>query len=405
MTTAISPRHFTATTCVSPMMYGGDAKDQDRAVWCEPLQSACLCDGVSASPHSAEAAERVAELVPVLLRDRIPQQIESVSHLLVGLRLRARETPVPRPTGPLSSCSMLADICREKMESSFQTTMVGAGLVVTDSTVMATVVRCGDSAFFAFSPQGDALATSLPEPLLASVDEDLVYQGTFAYGPGDEILARIVCSARDRRDLVREYGVRPEASGNWVVCAVVERLAGSSSYRARTVDTRPVVHLRPGDLVLVPRYLVNPSYDIRYRDFCILRYSSSLRCRGIRPATPERLSDKGVLTAVLPDSVFVSNWICFEDHFGLDAHFVLASDGFYSGFDNPSALWKWLQAHARDLSSQAGQCAAMEKLHSRLHARSGDDDMSFIWIYPRQVEVSTGGDSGGDDPREGEHVS
>ena len=35
---------YTALTVVSPLMYGDDRKDQDRALWYGPGQIACVCD-------------------------------------------------------------------------------------------------------------------------------------------------------------------------------------------------------------------------------------------------------------------------------------------------------------------------------------------------------------------------
>ena len=59
-------RGYTALTVVSPMMFGDDRKDQDRALWYGPGRIACVCDGVSSSPDSGKAAELVTLMAPVL---------------------------------------------------------------------------------------------------------------------------------------------------------------------------------------------------------------------------------------------------------------------------------------------------------------------------------------------------
>lgn len=62
-------------------------------------------------------------------------------------------------------------------------------------------------------------------------------------------------------------------------------------------------------------------------------------------------------------------------------------DGFYGAFSNWPDLYEWLREHAAALNSTGVREAILEQLHKRLNAKKGDDDISFIWVRPRDVNL------------------
>lgn len=87
------------------------------------------------------------------------------------------------------------------------------------------------------------------------------------------------------------------------------------------------------------------------------------------------------ITEVLPDH-FVSDDAIFRTDVYSGSHVVLCSDGFYEAFDTPGQLFQWLLDHEDALRADE-KPAAIEELHVQLDRRSGDDDISFIWLCPR----------------------
>jgi len=94
---------------------------------------------------------------------------------------------------------------------------------------------------------------------------------------------------------------------------------------------------------------------------------------------------KSVATAVLPDHVATGRWENLIETFPTSTHFVLASDGFYEAFASPHEIWTWLTANAVSLRDAIHQAAILEALHTSLASSKGDDDISFIWLAPRNV--------------------
>jgi len=66
----------------------------------------------------------------------------------------------------------------------------------------------------------------------------------------------------------------------------------------------------------------------------------------------------------------------------MDTNYVLASDGFYTCFPDPSSLWAWLCENETALADPEHQSALLQELHDQLNAKCGDDDISFIWVRP-----------------------
>jgi serine/threonine protein phosphatase PrpC len=88
------------------------------------------------------------------------------------------------------------------------------------------------------------------------------------------------------------------------------------------------------------------------------------------------------LTEVLPDH-FRSEEPSHTEEIDDDAHIVLCSDGFYDAFPNPGALFRWL------LQNGADPGLALEELHAQLDRRRGDDDISYVWLFPLAIDSST----------------
>ena len=95
--------------------------------------------------------------------------------------------------------------------------------------------------------------------------------------------------------------------------------------------------------------LANIPRDNALRGFCRVWYSSAIR--HIKQPAPAalNLADKGTATAVMPDHVLAGQWQHYRDRLPADTNFVMASDGFYSAFLNPDALWSWLTTHRLEL--------------------------------------------------------
>jgi hypothetical protein len=86
------------------------------------------------------------------------------------------------------------------------------------------------------------------------------------------------------------------------------------------------------------------------------------------------------VTEVLPDHFRGEAPNCTAE-IDADAHIILCSDGFYDAFPNPGALFRWLLLNGADPES------ALDELHMQLDCHHGDDDISFVWLCPRAVEI------------------
>ena len=381
---------YEAVVMVSPATAGGEKKDQDRAAWFEPGTTACICDGVTTSPFAAEAAALVADFSQVLFAGDVEERLKAVSDLLISRRLAALEQPVSVGHGALPAMvSILQEVAREKMRQSFQTTLVAANFLVADDEVIVTVVRCGDSALMAFSPSGELLYSSLANTAHSATKtgagevSSSPALGLVRFGPGDTLLARVMGKADSHPLIAQMAGIQPEKAGSWLICScldgVAERQAGA--------DDRPIrpdaLWLKVGDVLLVPKYLAEPPEDSRFRSYVRLRYSSRIRLAG-QPCVSEDhgFGGKGCVTAVLPDHFYTGGWSKVEERFPLDASFVLATDGFYGCFENPDGLLKWLIDNQSAIRSRRFEKLAGQ-LHKRLAGTRGDDDISFVWVYPR----------------------
>jgi len=162
--------HSYIIVCVSsPGSDGGELKNQDRVLTrvieddgCQQRSLAIVCDGLTQSPNSAEAAQHVSENVHRLYQEYGVQQ-------LAGELLQKREQLIKTPLrlDHIESQvlkSMFADIVMEKRESSYQTTFISTCVQRDDANtgkLEVKVLGCGDSSLFVFISDGTLLFNTL----------------------------------------------------------------------------------------------------------------------------------------------------------------------------------------------------------------------------------------------------
>ncbi|NLX15203.1 MAG: hypothetical protein GXY44_16365 [Phycisphaerales bacterium] len=368
------PEPFEALTVVSPMCMGDEEKNQDRAYWFAPGAVAALCDGVTTSPLAAEAAELVSKSIPILFQGPVGERLRVLCDLLSARRMEAMRSDITPPkNAPPGLQEMLQEVAREKMARALQTTLVALSLTAGDELILADLVLCGGSAFFAFSPQQGLLTSSLggnPEETSSAEKSRRI-----PFGPGDELLAKVVADGTRYPKLMRRNGIgKPD---QWLLCKPLDRCGSNKSKGGLWLET--------DDLLLVPKYLAGTSQDPLLQGYRRFPFSKMIRVasdrRPLRPSIS--FNDRGAVTAVLPDHFYTGHWTHSQDRFPVDTHFVLASDGFYSCFENPDGLWQWLQSHEAALHQAKERQDLLARLHKQLHTKSSDDDISFIWICPR----------------------
>jgi hypothetical protein len=294
---------------------------------------------------------------------------------------------------------MLRNVLRNKKAESFQTTIVAAQLNRDQSAVSVKVVRCGDSALFAFSPEGELLTSSLasslpykPTPAArAGHRRSPQCSGTMSFGPGTEVLVRIDGPLAVDRHLAQIAGISPEHVGNWIVCTPVD----SSHCRKTGGQTASHSHapLLEDDRLLVPRYLYGKLLTSGEDQYLILRYSSSIRVVSLgQPLRQlEGFGTGGSSTLVLPDHFYSGAFECFQDTFPHRTHFLLCSDGFYGAFSDWPHLYQWLHDNASLLQQDDRRTDLLQQLHTQLNDRKGDDDISFVWAQPKVPPKTSGG--------------
>lgn len=381
---------YTALTIVSPLMFGDDSKDQDRACWDGLGQVGCVCDGVSSSPDSAEAARLVTLFAPALFNGNTHERLAMLCDLLMIQRRQCQDSDTvsfPEGTTPAMQ-DILRKVVKQKRADSFQTTVIAARFITEEKVVLADVIKCGDSAFFAFTKQGQLLTSSLAFPSNLRSDKEQNETPSAAkniyFGPGDEILIRIEGQLCQYPDLADQAEIRAEHTKNWLVCAPVDGSDDDDKTRSENLLELKVLSLRSTDRLLVPRYLYGNELTCRNREYRSLRYSSAIRpvFTAESLASIIRFAKRGSSTLVLPDHFYCDCFDSFQDSFPLQTQFILCSDGFYSCFSNWQQLWTWLQENAVGLNDDNQRETILKQLHADLHAKSSDDDISFIWVQP-----------------------
>ncbi len=359
---------------VSPSIHGGETKNQDRAtVHCRNF-TACVCDGVTSSAHAEEAASIVSQFAPVIFNGK-NVALKTLSDLLTAHRKTALQAGITLDASiPDSMKEMLRDTARRQLKDSYQTTLVCAKFQPKESYIDARIVSCGDSGFFAFSPDGELLLTNLadkPEKAAGQSPSQIPFM------PDAELLTKVMGELSDYPELASEE--RISNPDNWLVCRPI-----CSCGEAGSRET-PVLWLDSEELLLVPKYLTSTPRDPKYRDFRRFHYSRFIRrvSSASRESSKLQLDMRGNTTAVLPDHFYTGQWDRFDDRFPRETHFLLCSDGFYRGFEDSAQIWDWLKTHEDRLSTKHGRKELLADLHCRLHQKSGDDDISFIWLSPK----------------------
>ncbi len=150
-------------TAVSPGEEDEELKDQDRAnhlIYTDSThatkQIAIVCDGITQSPNSAQAAEYVSLNLQRLYESN---GIRDVAQELLCMRRDLMMSPVRiGEEFPQTIRPMLEEIIRHKRASSYQTTFISARLERTPQRgFLVSVLGCGDSAIFIFNEQGNLL--------------------------------------------------------------------------------------------------------------------------------------------------------------------------------------------------------------------------------------------------------
>jgi len=386
---------YTGLVIVSPMMFGEDEKDQDRARWFGPGQIGCVCDGVTSSPNSAEAAELVTSFVPMLFEE---DSLKMVCNLLMARRQEFQQSELVTPDGTTPGMQdLLKKVIQEKRSISFQTTVVATKLVCQQKAVLAYIMRCGDSAFFAFSGEGEPLSLSLTYPLNPGKASKAANKRTnpgclsykMSFGPGDQILVRVEGPLSEYKNLARRAGIKNEHMRNWLVCTPIdvcgryEHSLGSGPLGMRRLS------LRQADQLLIPKYLYGSQLDSNGQRYRVLEYSSTIRLLSAAgtSASLSRIIQHGSTTEVLPDHFYCGCVEYYQDRFPPGSGFVLCSDGLYSIFSDARRLWAWVQENANALSHEDERQSVLKRLHSKLNDKGGDDDISFVLVYPRDSAV------------------
>ncbi|GEM_PF-1824283 len=392
------PSGYEALTVVSPMRRDGEIKNQDRARWFARARVACVCDGLTSSPFSAQSAELVMAFAPALFGGDVEDRLRALCDVLVTRRGEATDSKAEFSSSASEPMrALLNDVAREKMAASFQTTIAAANFILTGEAVRVTVIHCGDSAFLAFAPNGELLL-SLPSNRIPqqgnAANRDVHASGrlaaTLRFGPGDQLFAKILGDASELTDIARQAGIELERSRNWLVCSPLDRPGNARNPTPRDCSEREVLLLNPDDILVVPKYLVGTREHRAYEEYTLLPYSRFIRVLGTDDSQcgPVCFRSRTVVTQVLPDHFYSGGWSLVEERFPLNTHFVLASDGLCNAFGAASDLWTWLTRHEQAFGDSRQRDQLLKGLHSRLHERTGDDDISFIWVSPRHTRAT-----------------
>lgn len=382
MSIETQPTVYKGIVIVSPATCGGETKDQDRARFFGPGQVGCLCDGVTTSPQAAEGAELMVSLSPGFFEGDMGERLAMACDLLLARRAELQRTCPSVPSDmPEAMQTMLQQVARQKQAISYQTTMVAVRVRGDQTKVVVDILKCGDSAFVAFSNEGQLLSSSLQWPL--GPGQDHAYPGRTEpkrFGPGDQVLVQVQGLLQDQETLAANSRIDPRHQANWVICRPVDV---NSRHEAKDPDL-PALMIQPDDRLLVPRYLYGRWLESQGQEYRCLDYSSAIRSMSPHqsPAFADGIEHRGPATAVLPDHFRSGHVESLEDQFPPGTHLVLCSDGFYSAFATASQMWAWLQDYSTVAKSSSQQETMLADLHGRLHAKSGDDDMSVVWMYP-----------------------
>ena len=209
------------------------------------------------------------------------------------------------------------------------------------------------------------------------------------FSPGRETLVSVNGSLSEYKALAEQIGIGPEHERNWIVCSPVDSCRHSETESQNLLEVRPIA-LQRSDRLAIPRYLYGQGLTCEGHQYRVLTYSSAIKriSRSGETRVHAQLGDAGSTTLVLPDHFYTGAYECYRDSVPRHAHFLLCSDGFYGAFSGWPELYEWLRENAAALNSTGVREVILEQLHERLNARKGDDDISFIWVRPKQDDRS-----------------
>lgn len=366
---------------VSPSNFEGETKDQDRTVFDSRTCTASLCDGVTSSPHSGKAASIMTNQGSLIL-ENIDMNLKIVADLLYANRSAALKRGVVVDSSISASMKeVVQEAAKQSLKHSFQTTLIATRFDVQSSFVSVKCLSCGDSGFFAFSSKGQMMTTNLVDLERHPEQYHQPQSTTIPFSPGCELLTKTMgcLSEFPNLEMYKEIN-NPD---KWLLCSAI--CLCDTPVDCGEPNAFPTMYLKPNELLVIPRYLLTKPKDPDHQEFGRLYYSQFIRrlsCPAITN-TDIRFDGQGNTTFVLPDHYDSGNWESFEDKFPRDTSFLLCSDGFYRAFLSPSDMWEWLKTNEKGLLNKAKRRKLLKDLHLKLNHTCGDDDISLIWITPK----------------------
>ena len=153
----------------SPAVEDGETKDQDRVLWLEKEQIACVCDGTTSSPYADEAAQFVVDYLECHHRAWLSadahvfqSEVDGLVDGLLRLRHSAANRPIRVPEVLAAPVRLLLEQdVKEKRRYSHRTTMISARFGCgSDDMLYMRLFKCGDSELLVFRPDGKLLFTT-----------------------------------------------------------------------------------------------------------------------------------------------------------------------------------------------------------------------------------------------------
>ncbi len=364
-------------TIVSPSQFGGETKNQDRAVFHGPSSVAVLCDGVTTSSKSADAARFLVSQAPSAFEDGlsvITEQLLNYRQTAVDCGIKVDDDLSPQMQ------KLLTTIAKEKMKSSYQSTFLAVKFTVGKSYVTTKIINFGDSGFFAFTPSGQVLMTNLSDEKQSGYTA-IDGSSDITLTPDCDLLVEILGSPSALPGFCDKFQtIKPD---DWMLCKAVRSIDIKRPVALNT--PKQGLSLKYGQLIVAPKYLLFAVGD-NYRR---LLYSRCVRTvddfTAISPIV--NFNERGNATVVLPDH-YTGKESLVKERFAFDTDFLLCSDGFYRAFANSDQMHQWLKENKSSLDDRAKKKKLLSSLHARLHGKCGDDDISFIYMSSKGGDVN-----------------
>lgn len=370
---------FVAIVAVSPGYEGDDKKDQDCAGYFPRIGVAAVCDGVSTSPHAGAAARMGVTAAPGLFDGDHRERLGGFSQVLLAHRWAAQDGPIAIPSDLAPAMiPAVREAFRHQLENAYQTTLVAVRLDSVQGSTRARIICCGDSALYAFRPDG-ALIVSTRRWDCDRKSQDTKREALpDSRAPfGSDVLIKVIGLLPLCPDVAERCGILPQHRRSWYVCTPLDADSctgerGPANEPSRFVQ-RPV-----GELWLVPAFLIGRAPAIGTNRYRVIPSSRSIR--HVSSKTHTRLAKADIsVTPVLPDHFASVRWTYAEEALPQETHFVLASDGFYRAFVDEAEMWTWLVTNEVAL---AASTEPLDEIHAKLKSGPGDDDVSLVWVRP-----------------------